>query len=94
LEVTVSDPDDAHARGGQPARDERGLLDQRAAERGLHRQDCLGASVNGVDHRHRRHSTPGGAGRGELAVPEDGEVVSARAVRGGGDELGQRGQCT
>jgi len=54
----------------------------------------LGASVNGIDHRRRRHPTHGRAGRGELAVADHGKVVTASSVRGGGDQLGQRGQRT
>ena len=86
---SLHDPD---ARGGQPAGDQRGLLDQRAAERGRLEQDRLRAGAHGVDHRHRRHPTAGGARRGELAVADDRELPAAGAVRLGGDQLGDRGQ--
>ena len=50
-------------------------------------------AANRVDHGHRRHPASGGAGRSELAVADDGEVVAALTIRCGGDQLGQRGQC-
>src|ERR1700678_4340507 len=55
-------------------------------------QDHLCASVNRVDDRHRRYPASGGSGGGQLAVPDHGEVVATAAVRGGGDQFGQRGQ--
>ena len=77
-------------RLGEPARDQRGLLDQRAAQWRLGRQNRLCASTNRVDDRHRWHPAAGSARGRQLAVPDHREMPSAGAVGAGGDHFGRR----
>ena len=83
---------DADPGLGQPARDQRGLLDERPAQRRAGRQNRLCRSANGVDDRHRRYTATGVARRGQLPVPDHREVPAAVAVRARRHQLGDRRQ--
>jgi hypothetical protein len=78
---------------GEPARDERGFLDECAAERRLARQNRLCASTYRIDNRHRRNTAQRVSRGGQLPVADDGQVPAARAVRTGRDHLVDAGQC-
>jgi hypothetical protein len=83
---------DSHAGHGQPPRDQRGLLDQRSAQRRLLRQYHLSAAAQCVDDRHRRNMCAGAPRAGQLAVSDDRQLPSARTIGCGGDEFGDCGQ--
>ena len=82
----------SHPWLGQPAGDQRRLLDQRAAQRCRRRQNRLCRSANGVDDRHRRHAATGVARCGQLPVPDHRQLPAALAVRARRHHLGDRRQ--
>jgi hypothetical protein len=85
---------DSNTGCGQPARDQRGLFDQRTAQRRLVRQYHLGTAAQCRDHRHWRDMRAGAARAGQLAVSDDRQLPSTRAIGCRGDEFGDRGQRT
>ncbi|OBH00218.1 hypothetical protein A5698_09530 [Mycobacterium sp. E136] len=90
--VAVVGAHDAHTGLMQPPRDQRGLLDQCAAQRRRRRQNGLCASANRVDDRHGWDTARGVARGGQLPVADHREVPTAAAVGTRRHEFGDGGQ--